>query len=403
MPIIRSLLDTDFYKITMAQAVRHRWPRTRVRYRFRNRTSGVNLLPFRSKIEAEIAALGDLRLTEEEHAYLRAIPFLDQGFVDGLRRLRLDPERVHIGERNGDLDIGIEGDWYETIWFEVPVLAIVNEVYARHQSVDPAIGPERLRQKVEALRERCAHASPEACELRIMEFGTRRRFSRDWQETVVAEFAERVPDNLQGTSNVDLARRYGIRPQGTMAHEWLQAHQALAPLPDFQRAALDGWLQEFRGSLGIALSDVVGFDAFLRDFDLLLARAFEGARHDSGDPFVWAEKLLAHYRALGLDPRTKTAVFSDGLDLEKCFALWDRFGRDLRLVFGIGTNLTNDVGIRPLQTVIKLVEVDGFPVAKLSDSPGKGMCEVPEFETFLRRWILSEGPAPLRATEAEGT
>lgn len=387
MPILRSLLDTDFYKITMAQAVRHQWPDTRVRYRFRNRTADVDLRPFAREIQSEVEALADLRLSDEEHAFLAGIPFLSPAFVDGLRRLRLDPSLVRVGEEDGRLDIQIEGDWYDTIWFEVPLLAIVNEVYGHHQNASLGTGRERLAAKIASLRDRCANDDPNVCDFRIMEFGTRRRFSREWQEYVVMELAREVPNHLQGTSNVDLARRHGLRPQGTMAHEWLQAHQALAPLPTFQRAALDRWLQEFRGSLGIALSDVVGFDAFLRDLDLLLARSFEGARHDSGDPFAWGEKLIAHYESLGIDPHTKTAVFSDGLDLEKCYALWSQFSRRLKLVFGIGTNLTNDVGIRPLQTVIKLVEVNGFPVAKLSDSRGKGMCEVPEFEAFLRKWF----------------
>jgi nicotinate phosphoribosyltransferase len=408
MPIIRSLLDTDFYKITMAQAVRHRWPGTWVRYRFRNRTKGVDLLPYRDEIAAEIAALGDVRLSAEEHAYLREIPFLDRAFVDDLCELRLDPRQVTVGERDGDLDISIEGDWFDTIWFEVPILAIVNEVYARAQTpqedadvelkealaekTELRTGWARLYAKIDSLKEWCPTEDSDvvagtSCDFRIMEFGTRRRYSRAWQETVVRELAHHVPGHLQGTSNVDLARRYGLRAQGTMAHEWLQAHQALTALPEFQRAALDGWLQEFRGSLGIALSDVVGFDAFLRDFDFLLAKSFDGARHDSGDPFEWGDKLVAHYRSLGLEPREKVAVFSDGLDLPKCYALWQHFRRDVKLVFGIGTNLTNDVGIRPLQTVIKLVEANGFPVAKLSDSPGKGMCEMPEFEAFLRRWF----------------
>ena len=393
--MIRSLLDTDFYKITMAQAVWHQWPDTHVRYRFRNRTADVDLRPYRDEIDREIHALGDLRLTEDEHAYLRAVPFLQRSFVDGLRRLRLDPSQVKVGEHDGRLDISIEGDWYETIWLEVPILAIVNEVFGRRQPADPNSGIKRLQAKIDFLVDRCQTSAPDACDLRIMEFGTRRRYSRAWQEMVVAELARQVPRHIQGTSNVDLARRLGLRPQGTMAHEWLQAHQALVPLPHFQREALDRWLREFRGSLGIALSDVVGFDAFLRDFDILLARSFQGARHDSGDPFAWGEKLIAHYRSLGIDPRTKIAVFSDGLDFPKCFALWERFREEIQIVFGVGTHLTNDVGIRPLQTVIKLVEVNGFPVAKLSDSPGKGMCEVPEFEAFLRRWFA----APTTALE----
>jgi nicotinate phosphoribosyltransferase len=411
MPIIQSLLDTDFYKVTMAQAVKHTWPDTWVKYRFKNRSKDIDLLPYRDQIQAEVATLGELKLSGEEYEFLRQFPFLKRAFVDGLRTLRLDPNHVVFSERDGQLDITVEGNWYDTIWFEVPLLAIVNEVYFssrpgsdvqgvpafQHAPLQDLFqdkssmrfGWARLYEKIDRLITSNPGGDPdvgcgESCEFRIMEFGTRRRYSREWQESVVSELVQHVPQYVQGTSNVDLARRLGIKPQGTMAHEWLQAHQALSPLHEFQRHALNNWLQEFRGYLGIALSDVVGFEQFLLDFDLLLARSFDGARHDSGNPFWWGERLVAHYRELGIDPRSKMAVFSDGLDLDLCFRLWERFRREIKTVFGVGTNLTNDVGHKPLQLVMKLVEVNRFPVAKISDSRGKGMCEVPEFEEFLR-------------------
>jgi len=195
---------------------------------------------------------------------------------------------------------------------------------------------------------------------------------------------EHVPDFLAGTSNVALAKRYGLKVYGTMAHEYLQACQALAPLHEFQKYALQAWADEYRGSLGIALSDVVGMDAFLRDFDRYFALLFEGCRHDSGDPFVWGDKLVAHYRKLGIDPATKSAVFSDGLTLEKCFQLHHYFKGSIRTQFGVGTHLTNDWDEPALQIVMKMTRCNGQPVAKLSDSPGKTMCPSENFLRYLR-------------------
>lgn len=386
MAIIRSLLDTDFYKITMAQAVKHQWSDTWVRYRFKNRSVGDDLLPQISEVREEIDALGDLALTGEEYEYLRSIPFLKRSFVDGLRSFRLDPRLVEVREHEGALRITVEGNWYDAIWFEVPILAIVSEVRSRRQEDHRAEGRRRLEEKIASLHEFEAtrQCASEDCEFRFLEFGTRRRYSQAWQEEVVETLAKEVPQFLQGTSNVDLARRYGIRPQGTMAHEWLQAHQALAPLHEFQRHALNNWLKEFRGSLGIALSDVVGMDQFLRDFDSLLAKGFDGVRQDSGDPFLWAEKLIDQYRLLSIDSRDKVAVFSDGLTFPLCFELWRRFRPEIKTVFGIGTNLTHDVGLEHPNIVLKLVEVNHFPVVKISDSPGKEMGESETYGRFLR-------------------
>ena len=187
-----------------------------------------------------------------------------------------------------------------------------------------------------------------------------------------------------GTSNVSLAHQLALKPFGTMAHEFLQAGQALAHPLDSQKFMLEQWMQEYRGDLGIALSDIFGFDAFLRDFDRLFSKAYDGCRHDSGDPFAWGEKLLAHYESLGIDPKTKTAVFSDGLDIPKAIALAERLDGRIRTIFGIGTSLTNDLGFPALQIVLKLVRCNGRPVVKLSDAPGKTMSENAEYTAWLR-------------------
>jgi nicotinate phosphoribosyltransferase len=190
---------------------------------------------------------------------------------------------------------------------------------------------------------------------------------------------------LIGTSNVALAKKYDLRPFGTMAHEWLQASQAFAHPADSQRFALDAWMNEYRGDLGIALSDVITMDAFLRDFDLLFSKAYDGARHDSGDPFAWCEKLIAHYERMRIDPRTKTAVFSDSLTIPRCIELAERFEGRIRTMFGIGTNLTNDLGFPALSIVIKMARCNGRPVVKISDAPGKTLTENPVYLAYLRQ------------------
>jgi nicotinate phosphoribosyltransferase len=224
----------------------------------------------------------------------------------------------------------------------------------------------------------------------LFDFGLRRRYSGAWQREVVQTFATQTPQWFKGTSNVLLARDLNLVPIGTMAHEYLQTYQALGVrLRDFQKAALEDWVQEYRGDLGIALTDTVGMDAFLADFDLYFAKLFDGLRHDSGDPVAWGEKALAHYTRLRIDAHTKRLVFSDGLDLERALMLYRHFGDRTQLGFGIGTNLTNDMGdapeMRPLNIVMKLVRANGQPVAKLSDTPGKTLCDDETYLAYLRQ------------------
>jgi nicotinate phosphoribosyltransferase len=379
----QSLLDTDLYKFTMMQVVWSRFPQTDVEYAFKCRSTGVDLRPFAAEIQQGIEALCVLRFTEEEIAYLRGIRFLKSAFVDTLRGFALDPTTVQI-TTEGEFVLRIRGSWLQTILWEVPLLALINEVYFAHTHPD---APERCPEGRARLLAKCARIQAADTPLRIMEFGTRRRYSRLWQREVMQTLLEQCPTNILGTSNVALARdfsAFGVKPLGTMAHEFLQAGQAFAPVPDSQKFALEAWMQEYRGDLGIALSDIFGMDAFLNDFDLLFSKAFDGARHDSGDPFVWGEKLIAHYERYQIDPRTKTAVFSDGLDIEKAIALSRQFDSRIRTIFGIGTHLTNDFDFAALQIVIKMVRCNGRPVVKLSDSPGKTMSEDPAYLAYIR-------------------
>ena len=383
--IIRSLLDTDLYKFSMMQVVLHHYPAAQTEYRFKCRNPGIELAPLIEQIRAELHELCKLRFTPDELDYLRQWRFFSSDFVDFLGLFQLNAKFVEISavDGSGEIDIHISGPWLHTILFEVPLLAIVNEVYFRHHypDHDMAEGRARLTVKIAQLRDTPGY---DGC--RVADYGTRRRFSRAWQGEVVQALRDGLGEQLAGTSNVLLAWQLGLKPLGTLAHEYLQAHQALGPrLRDSQIAALEAWAKEYRGDLGIALSDVYGLNAFLRDFDMYFCKLFDGTRHDSGDPFDWGERVLAHYRANRVDPRSKVLVFSDGLDVPKVMQLYAHFQGRCQLAFGVGTNLTNDVGPTPLNIVIKMTRCNGQPVAKLSDSPGKNMCDDKAYVTYLRQ------------------
>jgi nicotinate phosphoribosyltransferase len=389
--IIHSLLDTDLYKFTMMQAVLHQFPGAQVEYRFKCRNAGAPgiepLAPYVDQIREEIRGLCKLKFSETELSYLRAMRFIKSDFVDFLGLFSLNEKYINVRPlADGQIDITIRGPWLHTILFEIPVLSIVNEVYFRNTCPVPDLpaGRKRLEHKIGQLQEPGLHA------LRIADYGTRRRFSRSWHEEVLRTLTSRLGAGPQGqfagTSNVLFAMQLGLTPLGTMAHEYLQACQALGPrLRDSQVFAFESWAREYRGDLGIALSDVYGMDAFLRDFDMYFCKLFDGARHDSGDPFSWGERLLEHYRDNRVDPRTKTLIFSDALTVPRTIELYRRFSGRCQLAFGIGTNLTNDLGYEPLQIVIKMVRCNGQPVAKLSDTPAKNMCEDEKYMAYLRQ------------------
>ncbi len=379
--IIQSLLDTDLYKFTMMQVVLHQFPQSQVEYRFKCRDEGVDLKPYAEEIRAEILELCTLRFSQDELEYLKHLRFIKDDFVEFLRLFQLNSDYIKVSVED-ELEIVIQGPWLHTILFEVPVLAIVNEIFFAANAINPdyAEGERRLYDKIDLIK-----VHKDSSGFLMSDFGTRRRFSRDWQERVVTILQDKLEANLAGTSNVYLAKKLELTPIGTMAHEFLQAAQALGPrLIDSQKFALESWAQEYRGDLGIALSDVVGFDAFLRDFDLYFAKLFDGARQDSGDPFEWGEKLISHYQSLHIDPKTKRMVFSDGLDIPLALEIYDRFSKRCNVGFGVGTNLTNDLGYTPLQIVIKMTRCNGQPVAKISDSPGKLMCKDAGYLAYLK-------------------
>ena len=393
--IITSLLDTDLYKFTMMQVVLHQFPGAQVEYRFKCRTPGIALAPYTAEIGAEIEALCTLKFHENELDYLRSLRFIKSDFVDFLGLVQLNRKYVTLEPlASGEIVVTVKGPWLHTILFEIPLLAIINEVYFRNTQKMPdyAEGRRRLADKIALVAGKPEFAEPGA-EMRIADYGTRRRFSKIWQDEVILTLKEKLGPNFAGTSNVWLAMKHGITPLGTMAHEYLQAAQALGPrLRDSQQFAFEIWAREYRGDLGIALSDVYGMSAFLRDFDMYFCKLFDGARHDSGDPFDWGERLIAHYRHHRVDPKTKTLIFSDSLNVPLAIRLYERFKSRALTAFGIGTNLTNDLGYTPLNIVIKMLRCNGQPVAKLSDSPDKNMCDDERYLAYLRQ--VFEIPQP---------
>jgi nicotinate phosphoribosyltransferase len=386
--IITSLLDTDLYKFTMWQAMLHRFPQTQAEYRFLNRRpAAYPLAELHAEVERELDHLCSLSFRPDELTYLSGLRFIKSDFVDFLRIFRFQRDFIEVRTIGDDLDIVARGPQVHVMAFEIFVLAIVNELYFRRFPADEAFleGRRRLAAKLTQLRD-FEHEPPRLNPFEMFDFGLRRRWSFAWQREVVDTLRRELPQYFKGTSNVALARELGLVPIGTMAHEYMQSFQGLGVrLRDSQRAALEAWVQEYRGDLGIALTDVVGMDAFLADFDLYFAKLFDGLRHDSGDPFIWGEKALAHYDRLRIDARTKRLVFSDGLDIDMALKLYRHFADRTQLGFGIGTHLSNDMGLAPLHIVMKLTRVNGQPVAKLSDSPGKTMCDDETFLAYLRQ------------------
>ena len=387
-PVIHSLLDTDLYKFTMWQTMLHRHPQTQAEYTFVCRNEpAYPLAQLAHEVNAQLDHLCALKFRADELAYLGSWRFMKSDFIDFLRIFHFQREFISARAVGDKLEIIASGPQVHVMAFEIYVLAIVNELYFRRFDQAAALREGRLRlaAKIEHLR-----AFEQAPALRhpfeFFDFGVRRRFSGDWQREVVATFKRCVPQFFKGCSNVLYARDLDLVPIGTMAHEYLQTYQTLGVrLRDFQRAALEDWVQEYRGDLGTALTDVVGMDAFLGDFDLYFAKLFDGLRHDSGDPYVWGEKALAHYAKLRIDAQTKRLVFSDGLDFDRSIALHHHFSDRTQCGFGIGTNLTNDMGLKTLHVVMKLTHANRQPVAKLSDSPGKLLCDDETFLAYLRQ------------------
>jgi len=368
----------------MLQVVLHQFPDTWVKYRFKCRND-IDLLPYKEEIEKEIDHLCTLRFVEKELKYLSGIRFIKRDFVEFLRLFQLNRDFIKITNKDGKLDITVEGPWIHTIFFEIFVLSIVQEVYFRHQKIDLEEISNRLNTKIDLL-EMYEKEHPGQYPT-IVDFGARRRISYNIHRFILNHL---ISNNVViGTSDVHFAMEFKIKPIGTFAHEFVMAFQGLnkCQLKDSQSYAFESWVQEYRGDLGIALSDTLGTNKFLKDFDLYFSKLFDGLRHDSGCPFEWGETMIDHYKRMNINPKTKHLVFSDGLDIPKVIELHKHFYNKINVSFGVGTNFTNDCGIPPLQNVMKMVECNGNPVAKLSNDLGKGMCENVDFLNYLKSTI----------------
>lgn len=390
--IIQSLLDTDLYKFTMLQAILHQFPQTMSEYQFRCRNLDETVYPLveiKDELEDELDALCDIRFTHEELDYLRSLRFIKSDFVDYLELFQLKRRFIQVGiDEQGRLDIVVKGPMIQAMFFEIFILAMVNELYFRRLETPEVLaeGERRLQDKAAFMKECEQKQNPNDPPFAVSDFGTRRRYTFAWQKHVLEVLHEASPAIFRGTSNVHLAKELGLVPIGTMAHEFMQSFQSQnVRLRDFQKAALESWVQEYRGDLGVALTDTVGMDAFLQDFDLYFAKLFDGLRHDSGDPYEWGEKAYWHYKKLRIDTKTKSLTFSDGLNLQKAWDLYQYFKDRFKPNFGIGTNLTNDMGHTPLNIVLKLVSCNGQSVAKISDSPGKIMTTDKTFLDYLKQ------------------
>ena len=405
-PIIISLLDTDLYKFTMLQTMFHRHTNLNGTYIFKCRNKDVVFTrEMVEEINAQIDHLCSLSFTDEELDYLASLRFMKPDFIEFLRIWH--PLRRYVmtwldtdepGMREGSLGIRIEGPIFNVMMFEIYLLAIVNEVYFRMKYnyldlIDSA--REKLNNKLVGFYTCDENGQPDPYyTFNFAEFGTRRRLSREWQDYVMADLIK--TGHCVGTSNVYLAMKYNIKAIGTYAHEYVQMFQGIPgiQLAYTNKAALEEWFEEYQGDLGTALTDTLGTDIFLRDFNRLQAMCYTGVRHDSGDPYEWGEKIIQHYLKLGIDPKTKTLLFSDGLDFEKAQAIYDHFNGRINVSFGIGTYLTNDTDVNPLNIVIKLQYVNNHPVAKLSDVEGKTMCQDENYANYLARAVnyrLEEG------------
>ena len=385
-PIVISLLDTDLYKFNMDQVIFHKHTDLCGKYYFKCRNKGVTFTQeMLDEINSQIDHLCTLRFRKDELDYLRSIRFIKNDYVEFLRLWR--PIREYVTtelSKDGELSIIVDGPLFSAMQFEIHLLEIVNEVYFRMSyDYDTLLksAEEKLNAKIEALNNG-------TYTFKFAEFGCRRRLSREWEDVVVRRLSTET-DKCIGTSNVYLAMKYNLTPIGTYAHEFVQMYQGIDryPLAYTNHYAMRDWYDEYDGDNGTALTDTITTDLFLMDFNRSMVNNYNGVRHDSGDPYEWGEKIIKHYESYGVDPRTKLLLFSDGLDFDRAQKLFDYFKDRAKVSFGIGTFCSNDTCEKALNIVIKLQYVNGRPVAKLSDAPGKAMCRDENYLEYLRRSV----------------
>ena len=389
--IIVSLLETDMYKMSMGQAIYHQFSDYKTTWSFKCRNKDVHFTDeMVAEIKRQIRLYCNLRFTEDELEYLNHIKWIKGSYVDFLRLWKPRYEDFEI-TTNAECGLAIEtkGTWLNTSMYEIPTLAIVNEVYFRmaydYEKLMKSFR-ERLQKKIQLLKDGTYQLGA------FSEFGLRRRLSAEAQELAIQELAKaNYPySKFVGTSNVYLAKKFGLTPVGTMAHEWIMCvgqgnHKHNPAYSNWY--ALDAWVKEYGVLNGTALTDAITTNCFLKDFQLTYATLFSGLRHDSGDPIEWGDKMIEHYKALEIDPKTKTLLFSDSLNFEKADKLYRYFKDKAKVAFGIGTYIANDTDVPALNIVMKTTACNGMDVAKISDTPGKGMCKNPDYVHYLQRCI----------------
>lgn len=381
-PMIFSLLDTDLYKFNMNQVIFHKHTNLVGEYHFKCRNNGIVFTQeMLDEINAQIDHLCSLRLTPEELGYLKSIRFIKDDYVEFLRLWHPIRDYVTTSLNNGELSVIIKGPLFSAMQFEIYLLEIINETYFRmkydyNELLEGA--KEKLSAKIESFRNGIYT-------FKFAEFGARRRLSGEFEEYAIRELAQKT-QNMVGTSNVYFAWKYNLTPIGTYAHEYVQMYQGIdsIPLAYTNHYAMKDWYEEYQGDNGTALTDTITTDLFLRDFNRSYVNNYSGVRHDSGDPYVWGEKMIAHYKSYGVDPKTKMLLFSDSLDFNTAQTLYDYFKDKAKVSFGIGTFISNDTPAEPLNIIIKLQYVNGRPVAKLSDSDGKSMCDDDDYLRHLK-------------------
>ena len=393
--IITHLTDTDQYKFSMGQAIFHQFNSDETTWTFKCRNKDVYFTSeMTDEIIEQIKAYCTLKFTEEELSYLSTIKWFKKDYIDFLRFWHPRFEEFTI-TRNAECGLSIEtkGTWLSTSMYEIPVLAIVNEVYFTMKYDIHELEKEallRTHNKIASIRLAGKENPFFTGDAVFSEFGTRRRLSKASQERMILDFAIADLKGFVGTSNVYFAMKNHIKPVGTMAHEYImtvgQGHHEYNPAYS-NKFALDAWIKEYGILNGIALTDTITTDCFLEDFRLTYSTLFSGVRHDSGDPIAWGEKMIKHYEFLGIDPKTKTLLFSDSLDFPRAYKIYDHFKDKAKVAFGIGTWLSNDCGEEPLNIVMKVTEANDQPVAKISDAPGKGMCKDEAYVDYLKRTI----------------
>lgn len=390
-PIITSLLETDMYKFSMGQAIYHQFSDYKTTWTFKCRNKDIKFTSeMVQEITDQIKAYCDLRFTEQELSYLENIKWIKGSYVDFLRiwKPRFDDFEITTEAECG-LAIETKGTWLNTSMYEIPTLAIVNEVYFRMAyDYDELI--QEFKARLDAKKESLISGEYEIGA--FSEFGLRRRLSAEAQQYAVQELAgaNYSKSKFVGTSNVYLAMKYNLTPVGTMAHEWIMCvgqgnHKHNPSYSNWY--SLDAWVKEYGVLNGTALTDAITTDCFLKDFQLTYATLFSGVRHDSGDPVVWGDKMIEHYKKIGIDPATKTLLFSDSLNFEKATKLYRYFKGKAKVAFGIGTFISNDTNVPPLNIVMKTTLCNGMDVAKISDVSGKGMCKNQEYVDYLQRCI----------------